>query len=180
MVTSYINDGFADVGTMLGGRLWGAAQMAPLRTLARRLLVMGLVVGVVALAVMLAGRRQIQSLFTHDPATLQQMNRVWLLLSLMQPINAAVFVYDGLLYAMQAFAFKRNIVALATLGLYLPAIVWATLYFQTLLAVWVAYALLTGCRCAGAVWKERDMIRRTEAGRRRATAPAEVNSAGGE
>ena len=164
MVTSYINDGFADVGTMLGGRLWGAAHMAQLRTLARRLLLMGLAVGLLALAVLLGLRPQVQRLFTHDSATRRAMDGVWLLLSLMQPVNAAVFVYDGLLYAMQAFAFKRNIVALATLGFFLPAIAWAVLYFRTLLAIWTAYALLTACRCAGAVWKERDMIRRTERG----------------
>lgn len=157
MVTSYINDGFADVGTMVGGRFWGAGRLEPLRQLARRLLLLGLSVGLVALTVLLAARHPLQRLFTHDVVTLQVVDGVWLLLALMQPVNAAVFVYDGLLYAMQAFAFKRNIVALATLGLYLPAIAWAALYFHNLLAVWVAYALLTACRCAGAGWKHRSL-----------------------
>ena len=44
------------------------------------------------------------------------------MLVLMQPCNAAVFVYDGLMLALQAFAFIRNLMLGATLGMFSPAL----------------------------------------------------------
>ena len=52
---------------------------------------------------------QIMRVFTREPRVHAELRRVWLVLVLMQPCNAAVFVYDGLMLALQAFAYIRNL-----------------------------------------------------------------------
>ena len=50
MLTSYIVDGFADVGTMYGAKLLGAHQYAHFYTLRDRLALMGCITGIASAA----------------------------------------------------------------------------------------------------------------------------------
>eukprot|EP00045_Choanoeca_perplexa_P003682 m.32666 g.32666 ORF g.32666 m.32666 type:complete len:463 (+) comp12169_c0_seq1:3-1391(+) len=155
-VTSYLCDGFADVGTMLGGAMVGRGEWQDLRRLAQLIIQCGIVTGLVVGVTLGLAPDSIQHLFTHDTATLQHLNQgLWWLLVGMQPINSLVFVYDGLLYAVQAFAFKRNIVALGGFGVYLPVMLLTLIgpVPTTLLAIWIGYAGLTTLRFAGAIWQ---------------------------
>lgn len=73
------------------------------------------------------------------------------MLCALQPVNALVFVYDGLLYATRSFAYVRNALAVGVLALYVPAVVITMSYApqaQRLLALWAAKALLNCWRCA--------------------------------
>ena len=50
MLMSYVVDGFADVGTMLGAKLLGAGEFSAMRALVRRLDVLGVASGAAAAA----------------------------------------------------------------------------------------------------------------------------------
>eukprot|EP01047_Picozoa_sp_COSAG01_P030553 COSAG01_NODE_2134_length_8347_cov_43.066319_3_plen_173_part_00 len=155
-LSSYICDGFADVGTMLGSADVGAGRS--IAALSRRLLCLGVGTGALCSALMWAGEAQIMHAFTHEPGVHAELRSAWSVLVLMQPCNAAVFVYDGLMLALQAFAFIRNLMLGATLGMFSPALL---LFYavgvagieHTLLAVWVAKCWLNVGRCAGAAWR---------------------------
>lgn len=101
MQVSYLCDGFADVGTMIGGRLLGEERHVELSQLTTRLCVIGTVAGIVAATVLLGARQPIIALLSSDPAVVAQLANVWLLTAAMQPVNAFVFVSDGLLFAHQ-------------------------------------------------------------------------------
>ena len=70
----------------------------------------------------------------------------------MQVVNAAVFVLDGFIYAAHEFRFVRNLMLVACVGWFGPALAVGWEVGHTLLLVWVAKAGLNGIRCAGAVW----------------------------
>eukprot|EP00730_Choanoeca_flexa_P002403 TRINITY_DN11036_c0_g1_i1.p1 TRINITY_DN11036_c0_g1~~TRINITY_DN11036_c0_g1_i1.p1 ORF type:complete len:457 (+),score=79.97 TRINITY_DN11036_c0_g1_i1:2-1372(+) len=160
-VTSYLCDGFADVGTMLGGDMYGRGDYQSLSLLARQLIVYGAVTGLLAAAALGGARRPIQELFTHDDLTLHHLNQgLWSLVVGMQPVNSLVFVYDGLLYAVQAFAFKRNIVAAGGIFVYLPTMLASMLTAPSLFLAWVAYAGLTAVRFLGAAWQFAVLVKR--------------------
>ena len=91
-LTSYICDGFADVGTMLGSKMLGEGQPGRLNALANRLLMMGLGVGTLTFSLLIGAREQIQTVFTRDPSVIAELNDNWWLLAAMQPVNASVFV----------------------------------------------------------------------------------------
>jgi Na+-driven multidrug efflux pump len=63
---------------------------------------MGLAVGGASAATLWAGEARITAIFTSDPQAVAALRGpLWALLCVAQPINAAVFVYDGLMYATQ-------------------------------------------------------------------------------
>lgn len=151
-LTSYLADGFADVGTMLGSKLLGADRARRVIPTFDRLLSMGAMTGVVFCVIFFSARDVVIAAFTTDPDTRSALRTVWPLLSLMQICNSIVFVYDGLIYATQAFHMVRNIMLLGALVLFLPSIVFSFYTFHTLLGIWVAKAVLNLWRALGAVY----------------------------
>jgi hypothetical protein len=47
---------------------------------------------------------------------------VWHTLAYAQPLNALVFVYDGLIYAFQGFSFVRELMEVGVGFVFLPAL----------------------------------------------------------
>lgn len=154
-LSSYICDGFADVGTMLGAADVGAGRS--IAVLSRRLLVLGFSTGVICAVAMATFQDQLAAAFTHEREVHRQLEIVWPILVLMQPCNAMVFVYDGLMLALQIWGYIRNLMAFTTLGLFAPVLVliygFLPGYKQTLLAVWVSKCFLNVGRCVGSAWR---------------------------
>jgi len=149
MLASYAADGLADVGTMRGGRFLGAGDSASMAALVRTLSVLGLLLGSCVSALLLCAQSVLESFFTSDPEARRLLRSAWPLLCALQPVNATVWVYDGLLYATASFAFARNALALGVLGVFAPAIY--LLHPYGLAGLWAAKALLNGFRCAAAL-----------------------------
>ena len=87
-----------------------ARALGPLRSTSLRLLGFGVAGGCAFLLALHAARDALIAAFTSDPevrAILVEA-RVWRVLALAQPLNASVFVYDGLAYAFQDFGFVRE------------------------------------------------------------------------
>lgn len=151
MITSYFADGFADAGTMFGSRLLGAKQTRDLRRLTLILAVLGLAMGSAASALLFGFRDQLIHIFSRDEQTIQMLKGpLWTLLCGIQPVNALVFVYDGLLYATQSFRYIRNALCLGVLLVFSPALGYA-IHLHTLTALWTAKALLNSWRCLTAL-----------------------------
>ena len=153
MLTSYVVDGFADVGTMLGSKLLGAGRASEMRRLTRILAALGLATGLAAALLLLALRDTLAAAFTRHPATrgLLTSGALWPLLCALQPVNSLVFVYDGLLYATRSFAYVRNALALGMLLVFAPALALVLSRAHTLLGIWAAKACLNSWRCATAL-----------------------------
>merc|ERR1712070_1236401 len=109
---------------MLGARLLGAdsRRHVLMRALTLRLLALGVVTGVCAAVAMGSLRPQLAGLFTRDAHVKALLYTAWPLLCALQPINAAVFVYDGLLYATRSFGFVMKALAVGALGVFAPAL----------------------------------------------------------
>ncbi|KAK9836028.1 hypothetical protein WJX81_007032 [Elliptochloris bilobata] len=157
MLTSYIVDGFAVAGTVLGSRLAPAGPAAHLRDprrfarLARRVLLLGVLVGGASGAALHAWRDAIIVLFTAEPRAVAALRGpVWVVVCVMQPINGAVFVYDGLLYATQSFAWVRDVMVSGFVVAFLPVLAGALWGVHALWAVWAAKAAHNLWRLAGA------------------------------
>lgn len=73
-----------------------------LRRLLLRLMLLSVGTGLAAALLFSSCQSRIIALFSTDPATVAALQgRLWSVLCLVQPINAAVFVLDGALYATQ-------------------------------------------------------------------------------
>jgi Na+-driven multidrug efflux pump len=113
---------------------------------------MALWLGFVTTAAFLAFRDQLIRTFTSDAgATAILRGNIWLMLSLVQPINAGVFCTDGLLYATQSFAFVRNVMVTSFFLLFSPVLMVAYWALHALWVVWGAKALMNLWRFAWAL-----------------------------
>eukprot|EP00516_Mucochytrium_quahogii_P002029 CAMPEP_0203747022 /NCGR_PEP_ID=MMETSP0098-20131031/2281_1 /ASSEMBLY_ACC=CAM_ASM_000208 /TAXON_ID=96639 /ORGANISM=" , Strain NY0313808BC1" /LENGTH=498 /DNA_ID=CAMNT_0050635305 /DNA_START=363 /DNA_END=1856 /DNA_ORIENTATION=+ len=150
-LTSYISDGFADVGTMLGSKLIGMKQTKILRSAFNRLVLMGVLTGTLFSIVFFICKTPIITSFTKDAATAHQLELVWPLLALMQVVNSSVFVYDGLLYSTEEFHLVRNIMLLGCVFWFCPSLYLCSITFGTLLSYWACKAILNFWRCVSAI-----------------------------
>lgn len=97
-------DALAIAGQALIG-LHLAKDDALARSYADRLLQWGIVGGLVLAVVMAVGWSVLPALFTNDAEVLEQVRDVYIFIVVMQPLNAIVFVWDGLAIGASQFRF---------------------------------------------------------------------------
>ena len=90
-------DAIAIAGQALVGRLLGTGDVAGARSATRRMVEIGVAFGVVIGILVIALHTVLPHLFTDDPAVLALAAFLLLFVGGMQPVNAVVFVLDGVL-----------------------------------------------------------------------------------
>jgi MATE family multidrug resistance protein len=132
LATSYTVDGLESAAVVLGSRIAAAADgeegagaaAAAFRALAARLYGAGVTIGLAAGAVMLAFPSALASLFLSDadPGARAMLRAALPLLAAAQPLCAATFVSDGLVYAVHAFPRARDVMLASFLLLFAPVL----------------------------------------------------------
>jgi Na+-driven multidrug efflux pump len=185
MLASFIVDGFAVAGTVLGSRLAAvletsrtAAQvrkkcrcalfccvgdllmwlmngsmriLQDFRVLTQRLMLLAVSVGIAAMLIFSTFESHLINLFTQDAETISILQRhLWTVLAVAQPINAAVFVLDGLLYATQSFPFVAGMMTAGFSLVFLPVLAWTQWKYHAVWGIWVAKVALNVGRLASA------------------------------
>ncbi len=82
--------------TLVGNHL-GAGDAAEARALSRRITLISAVSGALVGLLLLVGNSVIPDAFTRDAAVIHEVADAWWLFALMQPLNAMVFGWDGVL-----------------------------------------------------------------------------------
>ena len=153
-LVSYACDGFADVGTMIGGRLIGSQKHSSMILLTKRLFILAFIMGILCTIILIFYQNAIIDFFITDTneETKIQLSHVWLLTMLMQPINAIVYISDGILFAHQAFAYVRNLMFLGVFFIFGPFLLIGYTMSNTLLSIWIAKSTLSLWRSFAAFW----------------------------
>ncbi len=81
------------------------AESADARAIANRLLVLGLGIGFALAAVMALAAPWLSQLFTDDPAVVAAIRSAYPFVVVMQPLNAIVFVWDGIVIGAADFSY---------------------------------------------------------------------------
>ena len=164
MLSSYVVDGFATAGTVTGSRLVGEAAstrsivggsfstvLSELRWVCHRLLAFGLLAGAAFLALAFSFQAPLAALFTADEAVASFLRApgTWRTLALAQPLNALVFVYDGLVYPFQDFAYARELMSTGVGYVFLPSLAFVAARRETSLGdIWRCKVALNAWRLA--------------------------------
>lgn len=109
-------DALAVAGQAMVAKYRGAGDGASARAASNRLLVWGLAVGVVLSLLFLAVRPILPRLFTDDAAVLATIDAIMPFVIWMQPLNALVFVWDGVFLGAERFRFLAVQMALSALA----------------------------------------------------------------
>ncbi|MFM7271671.1 MAG: MATE family efflux transporter [Actinomycetes bacterium] len=142
-------DAIAIAGHAMVGRLLGADDPTRARTAARRMLEWGVVTGVVLGLLLALLRSLIVPWFTDDRAVQHLAEQVLLVVAVMQPVNAAVFVLDGVLIGAGDARYLAVAMAVASLGLFVPLALTVLALDRGLLALWAALVVLMVARLLG-------------------------------
>jgi putative MATE family efflux protein len=145
-------DAIAIAGQAMVGRYLGANDAAGTRAASRRMLEIGVLAGIVFGALILATRTALPSLFTGDHAVRGAATTVLVIVGLIQPLNASVFVLDGILIGAGDTAYLA-LAMLAATGVYLPTAGLVLAMHAGLLALWGAMAVWMAARFAGMAWR---------------------------
>jgi putative MATE family efflux protein len=152
LLLALVVDAVAVAAQALVARYRGEGDPAVLRQVTNRLLGWGLATGVM-LAVLFFGLAPwLPRIFTNDPDTLAQVGRIMAFVVWMQPLNALVFVWDGIYMGLEEFRYLAVQMAISAaigvavlacvipLGWGLPGVWWG------IVALMVARALTLAVR----------------------------------
>jgi len=147
-------DAIAIAAQAIIGRYLGAGQVDVVRTLTVRMIRWGVVAGVVFGVVVLLTHPLYAGLFTPDPAVQAQLGAVLVVVAVVTPVSAAVFVLDGVLIG----AGDARYLALAggiALACYLPLALTVYGTGAGLVWLWAAYTGYMVARLATLVVRAR-------------------------
>jgi len=145
-------DAVAIAAQAMVGKLLGAGDAAAARCASRRMVEWGVLAGVVLGAAVVLLRPVLVPLFSDDPAVVDLTRRVLWVVAALQPLNAVVFVLDGVLIGAGDLRFLAGAMV-AAFVVFLPAAVLAGALGGSLLWLWGAVTVLMLARLAGVGWR---------------------------
>jgi putative MATE family efflux protein len=142
-------DAIAIAGQAMIGRFLGAGEPDEARAAGRRMVQWGLVGGLVLGAAVVALRSVLVPLFTDDDAVATMAVGVLVVVALLQPINAVVFVLDGVLIGAGDLRYLAKAMVVSGLVVFVPLAALVLRLDGSLLALWGALAVLMSARLVG-------------------------------
>ena len=121
---------------------------------ARRILGWGVVAGLALLVVMAAGSSFLPELFSNDAEVVAEVGSVYVFIVVMQPLNAVVFVWDGIAIGASSFVYLAVSTAASAVA---TAVVLAGVQLQGwgLQGVWWSLVAMMLVRFATLAWWHR-------------------------
>ena len=142
-------DAIAIAGQAMIGRSLGAGLADEARVAGRRMVQWGVVAGLLFAGLVLVARPLLVPLFTDDRPVERLAFDVLLVVAVLQPINAVVFVLDGVLIGAGDLRYLAKAMAVSGLVVFLPAAMLVLQARGPLVALWGALALLMTARLIG-------------------------------
>jgi putative MATE family efflux protein len=159
-------DALAIAAQAMIGRFLGASDAPEARAVAQRMLEWGVAVGLGAGLVLGVARPVVAGLFTDVPSVRILAEQLLLVLALLQPLNAVVFVLDGVLIGAGDQRYLAKAMVAATLLGFAPAAALVAGLDAGVVALWGALAawfaargIGVGLRYAGSRWQVTGAVR---------------------
>ncbi len=117
---AFVIDGYAGAGNILSGKLYGAKQYKNLVELSKKLIKIGILVGVLLACIGFLLYKPIGGLFSKDANVLNTFYSIFWIVLVIQPICAIAFIFDGIYKGLGKMGVLRNVLLLATFVVFLP------------------------------------------------------------
>jgi putative MATE family efflux protein len=141
LFASFFTDGLATTGNIIGARAQLEIHGSELKLIFRKLLIMGLKIGVLFTISYLVFDRFLITRFTTDEDVIAIILSVWPLIALTQAPLSLAYVYDGLIFGLGDFSFLRKHMMIAFTLLFMPCIYLAYAESSFLL-IWIGLVLI--------------------------------------
>lgn len=141
LFSSFLIDGLAVSANILGARYFALKDQVMLKLVARRLLILALIVGVIFAFTYGLGARLILNAFTRDQKLIEVALAHMMIVALSQPLMSLAYLYDGLLFGLGRYRALGLCMFAGLLAIILPG-----LYFSEhgygLNSIWLALTML--------------------------------------
>ena len=144
-------DAIAIAAQAMVGRYLGAGEPDRARAASVRMIELGIVAGLVVGLVVAATAPWFPDLFTDDRAVIDLAAQVLLVVAVMQPLAAVVFVLDGVLIGAGDQRYLALAMVVASFGVFAPLALLVAASGGGLLALWGAIAAWIVARAVGMV-----------------------------
>ena len=144
-------DAVAIAGQAMIGRFLGAGDPSRARTAARRMIEWGVFGGVLLGGLVALARPWLVPLFTEDSEVRALTLDVLWLVAALQPLNAVVFVLDGVLIGAGDARYLAGAMASASFFVFIPGAALVLGLDGSLLWLWVVICVFMGARLVGNV-----------------------------
>lgn len=141
-------DAIAIAGQALVGRYLGAGDATSARSVSRRMLHLGLAAGTVLGLAVIATRPWLSDLFTNSAGVRHQTDQILWFVAGLQPLAAAVFIFDGILIGAGDAKYLAGAMAAASV-IYGGVLAVMTPFDLTLELLWSAFTLWMSVRWFG-------------------------------
>ena len=141
LLGAFMIDGFSSAGNILSGKLLGAKNYKNLVALSNKLMVYGLVTGLIIMSFGFLFYNAIGEIFTKEALVLKEFNHVFWIVLLTQPISALTFIFDGMYKGMGKMKFLRNVLLFSTGLVFIPTLLFFDWLNYQLVAIWIAFTL---------------------------------------
>lgn len=145
-------DAIAIAGQSITGLRLGAGDGPGARDAGRRMLEWGVVAGIGAGALVLLLRPVLPDLFTDDPAVIALATFLLVFVALLQPVNGAVFVLDGLLIGAGDLRFLAKAMV-GSMCVFVPAAAAVLVFGLGIGWLWAAISLFMVARLVPLAWR---------------------------
>ena len=155
LLAAFMIDGYASAGNILSGKLLGAKQYGLLLTLSNRLLIYGMITGIIMALNGFLFYQFIGKIFTKEAPVLEAFYSVFWLVLLSLPISGITFIFDGMFKGMGKMKFLRNVLILSTGLAFLPTLLLFDFLELKLFAIWIAFIIWIIARGAPLIFNFR-------------------------
>ena len=139
-LVSFGVDGFAHAAEILVGNLLGQRDFSLVRRICWRIMLWGIGIGVVFMVLYALGLESLARGFTKHTQVVACIASMAWIVAWIQPLNAVVFVFDGIFIGANDVAYMFKAMLIAVLGLYTPlALLWVFWLDGGLISAWCAY-----------------------------------------
>jgi len=132
-------DAIAIAAQAIVGRALGAGNLGQVRSRTRRMIIWGVVAGVVFGAALVLARPAVSWLFTPDPQVRHLLTTVIIVVAVIAPVNGIVFVLDGVLIGAGDARYLA-VAGLIVVGCYLPIAFAVHQHHAGLVWIWAGYS----------------------------------------
>ncbi len=159
LFAAFFIDGYGAAGNIMGGRLLGAADYNGLWSLAKKIILYGLIVSVLLMAIGFTFYRPIGQVFSNEATVLNTFYSVFFIVILGLPMNTVAFVLDGLFKGLGEMKYLRNVLLSATFLGFVPTLFLGKLMHWGLYGIWISFVVWMAIRGGALVWKFRRKFR---------------------
>jgi len=159
LFAAFFIDGYGAAGNIMGGRLFGAKDYNGLWTLAKKVMLYGLLVSLILVFLCFLFYRPLGRLFSNEPLVLGTFYSIFYILILGFPMNAVAFVFDGIFKGLGEMKYLRNVLLTATFVGFIPTLYFGKYMDWGLAGIWMAFTIWMLFRGGALVWKFRRKFR---------------------